>query len=186
MDVPTNKGFANYKDAIQHLFSAGGDSRIFFSDDVIKVNRKGVSQHQVVVVTDRHIYKYTPGKFKMIKHGTPLDHVEAIHLSTLPDTFIVIQMKSPHRDMVLDLGTTGQERYSELTTILKQHVNHEVPVHFGNSFKFNNSRTDSSEGVVYTLTFQQNKASVESSKLYSSGSRFVFGKEKGTAHIHYV
>jgi len=177
----------SYKQAVQALFSHGGDSVIHFADDVIKVNRKGQSQHQVVVVTDKHIYKYTPGKFKMIKSGEGIDLVESIHFSPNKDTFLVIHMKPPARDMVLDLGTNGCERFSELATILVEQVNHPVPVTFTASTSFNNSRTPSSQGSAFTLTYEQNKKSVDDAgKAASSGSRFIFGKAKGTAIIHYA
>jgi len=82
------------------------------------------------------------------------------------------------------LGSSGEERYSELVTIITDHIQH-TKVSFTNSFAFNNSREPNKPGEVLTLTFEQNKASVEKDKSAKSGSRFVSGK-KGQAFIHYA
>jgi hypothetical protein len=143
-----------YKQQIQNLFSSGGDSVINFSSDTIKVNRKGASQHQAIIVSDAHIYKYWPGKWKMIKEGIPLSAIQELVLSPHKDTFMVIKMKSPYRDMVLDMGVNGFETYSELASTLMEICSQDISVSFSDSISFDNGRTTKSPGKQRTITFQ--------------------------------
>jgi len=180
MDVKTNLHQAQFHQAIQLLFSKGGDQHIYFADAAIKVNRRGASQIQVIVVTDQHIYKYEPKKYKMIKSGTPVNAIKALHLCLGPDTFLIVEMDPPHRDMVLDLGTNNCERYSELATILYQHrkqLGKAPEVTFDKTIKFNNSRTIDNPGQEITLTFEPHAKP-------TPGCKFK-GPSKGTAMVHY-
>jgi len=157
MDVDSNPNRQRFVDAIHEMFQKFGDTAINFADDVIKVNRHGKSQHQVVIVTDKNVYKYTPGKYKIIKSGVPLTSIKAIRLSPLHDTFIVIEFSAPARDMVLNLGTNGCERYAELATVLFDLVStlkHEaLPVMFEKQINYNNGRDAKNPGKDMVLTF---------------------------------
>eukprot|EP00457_Paulinella_chromatophora_P001077 gb/GEZN01001079.1/.p1 GENE.gb/GEZN01001079.1/~~gb/GEZN01001079.1/.p1 ORF type:complete len:1074 (+),score=139.42 gb/GEZN01001079.1/:62-3283(+) len=144
-----------YQSQIQNLYSAGGDSVINFSTDTIKVNRKGQSQHQAIIISDKHIYKYWPGKWKMIKEGIPLSAIKEICMSPNSDSYVVIKMsEAPWRDMVLDLGVNGYETYSELVAVLLNICDQQIAVTFNNSITFDNARTATGQGKVRTLTFQ--------------------------------
>jgi hypothetical protein len=180
-DVKTNKHQDKYKECIRVLFQDGGDSHISFSDAVIKVNRKGKSQVQVVVVTNKNIYKYEVGKYKMIKAGSPLTAVKAVHFSPHPtDTFCVVEMEAPHRDYVLDLGTNGCERYSELAMVLHKELVEQrktLPVTFGESITFNNSRSVKEPGHDITLKFEKHPKP-------TPGCKFV-GPKGNTATVFY-
>jgi len=180
-DVKTNKTQDKYKQCIQVLFQSGGDNHISFSDAVIKVNRKGKSQVQVVVVTNKNIYKYEVGKYKMIKAGSPLTAVKAVHFSPHgADTFVVVEMESPHRDYVLDMGTTGAEHYSELAMVLSKALLEQrrtLPVTFGESIAFNNSRSAKEPGSTITLKFEKHPKP-------TPGCKFV-GPKGNTATVFY-
>jgi len=182
-DVKSNKVQDKYKECIRILFQAGGDNHISFSDAVIKVNRKGKSQIQVVVVTNKNIYKYEQGKYKMIKTGSPLTAVKAVHFSPhKEETFAVVEMQAPHRDYVLDLGTNGCERYSELAMVLAKaciEQRRTLPVTFGESIAFNNSRTDKEHGQDLTLKFEKHPKTPP-----TPGCKFV-GPKGNTATVFY-
>ena len=54
-----------------------GDAEINFAHEAVKVNRKFKAQFQCIVVTDKNVYKYVPGKYKVTSHppliaATPL------------------------------------------------------------------------------------------------------------------
>jgi len=179
-DVKTNKVQDKYKQCIQVLFQDGGDNHISFSDAVIKVNRKGKSQVQVVVITNKNIYKYEQGKYKMIKEGSPLTAVKAVHFSPLSDTFAVVEMEAPHRDYVLDLGTNGDERYSELAMVLHKALleqRRSLPVTFSEAITFNNSRSAKDPGLNITLKFEKHPKP-------TPGCKFV-GPKGNTASVFY-
>jgi len=179
-DVKTNQHQDKYKQTVQALVQAGGDTQMNFSDAVIKVNRKGSSQVQVIVVTNANIYKWKPGSYKLIKTGSPISAVKAIHMSPHADSFIVIEMEGPHRDYVLDLGTNGAERVSELATILfkaRYDQGKVIPVTFDETIKFNNSRTVKEPGQIVQLTFAKHPKP-------APGCKFV-GPNKGAATIFY-
>jgi hypothetical protein len=158
MDTDANPLQANFAVAVQNMFQKYGDAVINFADDCIKVNRAGKSQHQVIIVTDHNVYKYTVKSFKIIKVGVPLVKIKALHLSPGIDSWVVIEFDSPARDMVLDLGTHECERASELVTVIwtlvKELTEKEIPVVFSNSIRYNNNRLPEKPGVDYTLTFQ--------------------------------
>jgi len=156
MDVDSNPHKKEFETAVHMMFQKFGDREINFADVCVKVNRKGKSQEQAILVTDQNIYKYHALKYKIIKHGSPLQDVKGIVLSPNHDSFMVIQFEHA-RDMVLDLGTHGCERYSELTTVLVQllaALGKRIPVQFQSSFVYNNSREGGKKGTDMTLTFQ--------------------------------
>jgi len=158
LDTKNNQHLDKYKSTIEQLFQNGGDTHINFSDAVIKVNRRGASQIQVVVVTNANIYKYKQGSFKMIKEKTPLSAVNCIHLTKHPDSFVVAECDTPYRDFVLDLGTVA-ERTSEFVTALwsaRYAQSVRVPVTFEDPIVFNNSRTVKEPGAQITLKFEKN------------------------------
>jgi len=157
MDVKDNPFREKFHETVTRLFQEGGDTHINFADAVIKVNRHGNSQTQVLVVTDHNIYKYKPKNYKMIKSGAPISAVEGVHFYSGNSTFMVIEMGGTYRDYVLDLGTNGCERFSELATILYEmrlDQGKKIPVTFTSSIKYNNSRTEKEPGHNITLTFE--------------------------------
>jgi len=159
LDRAENPHRAAYQQMLSDLFKAGGDTRILFSDICVKVNRKGKSQDKIVLVTDNHIYKFKVSNHKQAKEGVELDKVGSISMSSGPDTFVVIHMKEPARDMVLNMGLWNCERYSELVTVLvevawEQH--RDCPVLFKNIIHYNNSRKPGKKGDTVELKFVPN------------------------------
>eukprot|EP00300_Choanocystis_sp_HF-7_P019518 c20364_g1_i2.p1 GENE.c20364_g1_i2~~c20364_g1_i2.p1 ORF type:complete len:876 (+),score=210.16 c20364_g1_i2:3-2630(+) len=144
LNVPTYPLQAEYKAAIAELFGAGGDSRILFADEVTKINPKLKAQRRVFVVTEANMYKYDPVKLVMKKDAMPLARVHSIRVSRGKDTFVVIRMNAPARDVIIDLGLAGVERVSEMVTVLADAVltktGNAVPIAFEDSISFNNSR----------------------------------------------
>merc|ERR1712166_927069 len=118
MDVPTNPTRGKFHDMVVVLMQQENPSHIVFADEHIHITRKFKAQRQVVVVTSKKLYRYVTGKYKKIKEGVPLDAIKSIVLSLYEDTYMVIKMEMPHRDLLLDMGTNGKERYSELITCL--------------------------------------------------------------------
>jgi len=161
MDIDTNPLRPRFAAAVQDMFAKYGDSAINFADDCIKVNRAGKSQHQVIIVTDQNVYKYTVKGYKIIKVGIPLIKIKAVHMSPGIDSFVVIEFESPARDMLLDLGTHECERASELVTVIwtlvKELTEKEISVNYSGSIRYNNNRLPEKPGIDYTLTFQPNK-----------------------------
>jgi len=92
------------------------------------------------------------------KFGTPLVSVLQVNLSTKKDTFVVLHVKGPDRDFVLDMGINGEERVSEFVTCLVQEykklTGQMLPVKFSDRIIFNNSRTDQKPGKDEVLTFE--------------------------------
>jgi len=171
MDVDANPHQKEFHNAVQSMFQKFGDREINFADVCIKVNRKGKSQEQAILVTDQNIYKYHATKYKMIKKGSPLNDVKGIVMSTQHDSFVVIHFEHS-RDMVLDLGTHQCERYSELATVLVELIagitGKRIPVEFKNSIPYNNSRENGKKGTDMMLNFQQ-KAEPTPGCLWVSG-----------------
>eukprot|EP00462_Mataza_sp_D1_P024474 CAMPEP_0175137092 /NCGR_PEP_ID=MMETSP0087-20121206/9627_1 /TAXON_ID=136419 /ORGANISM="Unknown Unknown, Strain D1" /LENGTH=1005 /DNA_ID=CAMNT_0016419897 /DNA_START=17 /DNA_END=3031 /DNA_ORIENTATION=- len=164
---PSNPLREQYQVAIQQMFAASGDEEILFAEDCDKVNPKGKVQLRSIVVSNAHIYKYDPKKYKMKKVGVPLTNVQSLHMSPHKDAFVVLKMQAPLRDMVLDLGKSGVEKASEFVTVLHSQISKikdrfnddsksAVDVVVEHNIGFNNSRDEKGKGAgkSVTLSFQ--------------------------------
>lgn len=160
-----------YQTAIVQMYAGSGDDKILFSDDCDKLNPKGKAQLRSIVVSNNHIYKYDPKKYKMKKQGIALAQIRSIHMSHHSDTYVVFKMQAPIRDFCIDLGKSGAEKTSEFVTIvvaqiavLKAQFNGEykVGVIFEDKISFNNNRDETGRkaGLDHTLTFTKNAAAV--------------------------
>ena len=75
----------------------GNDNEILFADSVIKVNRKFISQLQIIVVTDKNVYKYFPsgaGKnLKLKQHKTvKMGEISSSQASLIGHIYILEQL----------------------------------------------------------------------------------------------
>jgi len=174
LELDTNPHKAKYIEAMQRLFSTYGDTAVMFADYTNKVNKNGKSQRRGIVVTEKNIYKHDPKNYKVKKFGTPLVDVKSISLSTKKDTFVLVHVKEPQRDLILDLGTEGQEKFSEFVTTLVQEykklTGNALLVSFNDRITYNNSRAKEKPGVDCFLSFEM------SSDPKLKGSVFKTGK----------
>lgn len=166
-ESPDPKKQAQYDTAIQHMFSKHDQEHIMFSDKVIKVNKKFKPQVQVVVVSLDYIFKYKPGNMKMIKNPIPLRDMTSIYMSKgTPDKWCVVKFQNHFRDMVLDLGISGEDRLSEFVTVLHERYEEQHAEKSGNFINFvdtityNNSREITKSGKIIpgfdvNLTFKK-------------------------------
>lgn len=137
--VRTNPNVDKYRSAVQIMFQKFGDSHVSFADLCTKVDKKGKVDPCILIVTDKHIFKYFAKSFKLNKVGVPLAAVKHVYLSTSKDSYMVIQNEPPYRDIVVNMGTNAEvgEQYSELATVLSEEGK---PVTFVKEITFNNSR----------------------------------------------
>lgn len=151
-----------YKAALPMLLSKLGDIEVVFACLVNKVNRPFATQLRGLMMTDRHLVKLLPGKFKQQKEAIPLSHIEKILMSPHVDTFCVVKCKAPTRDLLIDLGPIqGQGNHlAEFVTIVVQRCSKmnraPLPVEIGETLSFNQNRTAKARGVDVTLTFAKN------------------------------
>lgn len=136
---PSNVNLPKYKNAVQIMFQKFGDSHVSFADLCTKVDKKGKVDPCILIVTDKHIFKYYAKSFKLNKVGVPLSAVKEVFLSTSKDSYVVIQNEPPYRDIVVNMGTNMEvgEQYSELATVLAEEGK---KVTFAKEITFNNSR----------------------------------------------
>jgi myosin-1 len=153
-----------YKAALPTLLSKLADTEVIFACLVNKVNRPFATQLRAMMMTDRHLVKLLPGKFKQQKEAIPLNQVEKILMSPQVDTYCVVKCKAPTRDLLIDLGPiTGQGNHlAEFVTIMVQRCSKMnralLPVEIGETLSFNQNRTAKARGVDVTLTFARNPA----------------------------
>lgn len=155
-NVSKNPQKEEYKNVASVLVGSGGDQEILFSDTVLKVNRKAKPQVRVFILTDKHMYKYCAKKLKQKKDAISVSAVEGIVMSPYDDSFVIIKMAAPYRDLVLDLRVNGVEMASEFVTILHMRLKEmgkELKVEFLKKCTFNNSRKEGSAGKDQTLTW---------------------------------
>jgi len=158
LEGDSNPGKEKYLAGMTNLLAKFGDTEVLFSDYVNKVNRKGKSQKRAITVTDKNVYKQDPNNYKVKKGEIPLSQITSISLSPNKDTFVFLHTQTPYRDMVVDLGFTGIEKYSEFVTVIMDQIKKlkdtVPPVNFTNNVKYNNSREAKSPGTDCTCTFQ--------------------------------
>jgi len=182
-DYMSEDSKSNYKEAIETLFSDKRDKEIIFSDKILKVNRKNKPQEQLLVITDQNIYRYDTKKVKMVKEGIPLQQIIGLNLSPFSDNWMVIKMNPPARDMVLDLGISGEEHYSELVTLLYEALkekDQKISITFEEKITYDNGRTEKGPGKPTILNFIQLPAEKKEKHLG------IFTPGKGhTATVYY-
>lgn len=183
LDTEENPNRAKYASFVKNDFQKYGDTEIYFSEYIDKVNSKDGSDKRAVVVSEKTIYKHDPNNYKFKKLPTPLSAVQSINLSTKPDTFVVVTVQEPHRDLVFNLGVSGVEKVSEFVTVIVQNVKkltgNTVPVNFNDSIKYNTGRSPKKPngGQICVLTFQP----TNDSKIQGS----ILKKGKGNNNVVY-
>ena len=185
-DSTDNPKLVEYRAAVQTLLTGGNDSVILLSSLTRKVNRKGKAQERIIVVTENNIYKHDL-KLVVKKEPIPIARMASISVSPHKDTFVFIKMKSPDRDLVLDMGLNGFELVSEIVTVLYTQfyklTGENIPVEFDERITFNNSRVADPKldgalkkpGADCVVTFALDDGT--NPKFPVSGSMWVKGKQ---------
>jgi len=96
------------------------------SDFVIKINRKGVEQTRVFLLTDKAIYNVMPSNHGKCKRRIPIETVTGVTMSTLSNEFVIhipneydYRFKSPQKKKLIDTLAT----LFEIITKTKLQVN---------------------------------------------------------------
>ena len=148
LDVHDNPNRGKYARAVARLLGDGGDSRIMFAAVVDKINSHHKAESRVLVLTDLHLYKYSPRKYKIKKAGVPLAAVRGVALSAdgRRDTFVHVSTAAPERDLLLRMAS--HDHLAEFVGELIMATG--VPVTWVERFEYNNSRPSP---VTFTLEF---------------------------------
>jgi myosin-1 len=164
LETEANPHLKDYVKAMQKIFQVYQDQRIMFADYVGKVNKNSKQQKRGIVMTERNIYKHDPKKFKLRKVAVPIAQVTDVCMSTKKDWFVVIHMEEPERDLLFDVGITGQEKCSEfvsaLAAVYKNLTEKTLPIYFTDHINYNNNvkkKKGQTPVSHYTLDFQVSK-----------------------------
>jgi hypothetical protein len=136
LELDSNPYKAKYIERSRMLFSTYGDTQVNFADFANKVNRYNKIQKVGIVVTDRNIYKQDPKNYKVVKFGIPIANLHSISMSPFKDSIVVCHCKeeSGMRDLILNFGVSGSEKYAEFVVTVTQLFNHltnsNLPVKF--------------------------------------------------------
>jgi len=139
-----------------------GDTEVVFACLVNKINRVFSTQLRAMLMTDKHLLKMSPGKFKQLKEAVPLTRVEKVLMSPNVDSYCVVKCKAPTRDLLLDLGPVpGQgnhlAEFVYFMSVRCSRINQApLPVEVGETLSFNQNRTGKNRGIDVTLTFARN------------------------------
>eukprot|EP00004_Rigifila_ramosa_P000655 TRINITY_DN1068_c0_g1_i1.p1 TRINITY_DN1068_c0_g1~~TRINITY_DN1068_c0_g1_i1.p1 ORF type:complete len:1087 (-),score=316.36 TRINITY_DN1068_c0_g1_i1:32-3268(-) len=130
--------------------------KIMFSTAGIKVNPGGSPQPRGILVTDQGLFKLDPKAYKVKKEMTPIADVAGVTVSTKGDSWIVVHVNAPRRDLLLEIarGDDG-ERVSEFVVVLFELLKKSgktLDVKFNDTFTFNNRRPKPNN---VTATFRQ-------------------------------
>jgi len=154
--LPSNNPLhAKYTEAMTKIFKSHGDSHVLFADFIIKMNDKGKTEKRAILVTDKHMFKLHPKNFKVRRNAMPLYEVEGLSLSPKKDQYVVVHMKPPGRDLVIDLSICDHEAVSEFVTVVVDQsyklTGNKIQVNFTDNVTFNNARPSKKD---FTMTFQ--------------------------------
>jgi len=147
--------------SVQKLFSVSAEQQILFADWCTCLTPKLKLEFQIVLLTERKLTMLDGKKFSAPKTGgIPYDQIVEIGLSKQKDGIVVIRMKAPEPDVVIDLSFSGDERFSEFIEVLrsscKKVTNSDISVKFAEPLPFNVSKAAKKpEGIPMALQFQQ-------------------------------
>jgi len=171
-----NPNYNMYIENSKNTYSKYGDSQIQFSDYVTKINTKEKTQERGLVVTEKNIYKHDPKNFKIHNKPLALVNITSVSLSKYSDSYVVIHVKRPEKDIVFEC-----DKYAELVTILYETylglTSNKLPVNIGDKINY-------FHGKDLILTFQKdpNMSPGASSPTSPGGKKntFVKGKKEQT------
>mmetsp|Transcript_38150 Transcript_38150/g.75050 ORF Transcript_38150/g.75050 Transcript_38150/m.75050 type:complete len:977 (+) Transcript_38150:37-2967(+) len=146
-------------DSVPTKLEAAGE-KLVFASLCKRVNNSRKAQPRAVVLTDKALYRYSANGGKQ-KHRVGLENVLSVHMSPNTDCYVVLKMKPPHYDYVMDLGSDGVNRLAEFVTLAVKYTNRTqgqgnrggVEVSIAASFAYNATRTPSKPGKDITITF---------------------------------
>jgi len=169
-----NPNYNMYIENSKNTYSKYGDSQIQFSDYVTKINTKEKTQERGLVVTEKNIYKHDPKNFKIHNKPLALVNITSVSLSKYSDSYVVIHVKRPEKDIVIEC-----DKYAELVTILYETylglTSNKLPVSIGDKINY-------FHGKDLVLTFQKDP-NMSPSSPNSPGAKkntFVKGKREQT------
>lgn len=144
------------------LKSQYGEKKVIFAAKVTKMNPKFKMQKRVLIITDGALYNVGGVMNNKVLRRIPLDSVESLSMSTLADSFIVINVRGEHAYVYNTAYRT------EIATILAEAIKDKTanfpPVHFLDSVEYLRDK-----GKSGTIKFEKSDKAT-SVKVKSSGS----------------
>jgi len=78
------------KDCIKMLESQSSLSEtVVYSNNVKKINKRGIEQERIILITDRAVYNLMPKNPGKCKRRIPIEDIGALTLATLSDEFVL-------------------------------------------------------------------------------------------------
>lgn len=156
LEKPTNPLHEKCNNAFRKIFTSYHDTNVLYADYIFKLNDKGKTEKRGILVTNNHIFKLHPKTFKVRRKAIPLVNVVSISVSPNKDGVVILMIKPPERDLVLDLSNCGYEGVSEIVTVIVEQIlkltGNRIPVNFSQNITFNNARPSKKD---ITMSFQQ-------------------------------
>ncbi|KAK2954078.1 putative myosin heavy chain IB [Blattamonas nauphoetae] len=119
--------------AILKLIAKTGDSKVLFSDEVVKVNKRLKMQNRVLLITDTAIYNLNVGNFK-VKRRIALQNLGSVSLSQLTDNFFAMCIPSEYDYLMV--SNKKIEIVQVLMDAFKTLTGNALIVNFSNSFEY--------------------------------------------------
>lgn len=122
--------------AYQSILHSRGAQKLLFAAEVVKVNERLVHQPRVLMVGEKHIYNLKVSQPHQPKERRVIDmkHLSAVYMSTLPDNYVVLQVKSEFDMMIVVDQKT--ELVQALRKCVKERYNRDLPVIFSDTFEY--------------------------------------------------
>lgn len=123
--------------AYESILNQRGPQKLLFAAMVNKVNERFVHQQRVLLVGEKTIYNCKADKIHQPKERRAIDmaRVSGIIMSTLPDNYVVLQVKTEF-DILMAV-----EQKTELVTVLRKRFKdaygRDLPVKFADEFEYN-------------------------------------------------
>ncbi|KAL0480104.1 myosin [Acrasis kona] len=147
----------NANPSMKKLMKQNGDRQILFSDEMMKVNKKYKSQKRIIVMTDKNLYNIDPQEFK-VKRRIPLEDIDGISLSTLPDNSFCLHMPDSY-DYLLE-SDKKTEMIDLLTQALVKKSNKKLPINVSDTFEFSPSHNET-QSITFVLDDNMAETNIE-------------------------
>lgn len=107
---------------IQSLFKKNGDTELFMSSEVNKVNNVMKFQKRLMIITDKFLYNMHPKTFQ-VKRAISIEKISKIQVSELRDDFLFIHVDN-ERDYLFNT-----DKKTEIIQVLKLSKREKIPAH---------------------------------------------------------
>jgi myosin-1 len=138
------------KKIMHKIMKKYGDSKILYSGEIQKINKRYAIQPRKIIITDQAIYNLEPDGYG-INRRIPIMSVDGVAVSCMRDNFFVLRV--PGEYDYLFSSTDKTEIIKTISDQYKKFTSKELPIHVDNMIVYSPMKKQKSKGVK-TIEFR--------------------------------